>query len=186
MHGCAVALLVIPKGSFNDNLEAYGRDGDKIPVLSYREYLQVVAKLLRIFLCLAYGVTSEEEWRQVVSEAGGKPLEENVYHLEHEALREIIKRAPANITVKKVLGVSPISSEADAIARHIEALEVSDEGVVYLNLTGALIRKLSLHYALVASMVSDQNGRLLVTYRRTLIPELDLAPRANEMLRKQE
>lgn len=179
-------LLVIPKGSFNDNLETYGRDGEKIPVLSYREYLQVVAKLLRIFLCLAYGVTSEEGWRQVVSRAGGKPLEENVSHLEHQALREIIKRAPANITVKKVLGISPVSPEADAIARHIEALEVPDEGAVYLNLTGALIRKLSLHYALVASMVSDQNGRLLVTYRRTLIPELDLAPRANEMLRRQD
>jgi hypothetical protein len=180
-------VIIIPKGSFSDNLEVYGRDDDeRIPVLSYREYLQLMARLLRIFLYLAYGVASEGEWREAVHHTSGGRLEENVDHLEHQALCEIIKRAPANIAVKELLGVSPISPEADAIASRIEKLKVPEEGIIYLRLAGALIRRLSLHYALVTSTISDEDGRLLIRYQRTLIPELDLSPRTSERSREQD
>jgi hypothetical protein len=172
-------VLVIPKGSFNDNLEVYGSDGASVPVLSYREYLQVTARLLRLFLWLGYGVTTETEWQTVIHEAAEGPDESNVYELEHKALCEIIKRAPANVEVKQLLGVSPISPEANTIAGLIENLQVPNDTKVYLRLAGTLVRKLSLHYALLASTVSDLDGRLYVSYRRTLIPELELASKTS-------
>lgn len=167
-------VLVIPKGSFSDNFALYGVDDDRVPVLSYREYLQLAARLMRIFFYLAYGVKTDEQWQKVKSEAAKRPLDRNVYHLEHRAICEIMQRAPANIEVKETLGVSPVSSEAERIAAHIEELDVQPERVVYLRLAAALLRKMSRHYALVAATRTDEDGRIFVRYQRTLIPELDL------------
>lgn len=167
-------VLVIPKGSFSDNFALYGVGDDRVPVLSYREYLQLAARLMRIFFYLAYGVKTDEQWQKVKSEAAKRPLERNVYHLEHRAICEIMQRAPANIEVKETLGVSPVSSEAEKIAAHIEELDVQPDRVVYLRLAAALLRKMSRHYALVAATRTDEDGRIFVRYQRTLIPELDL------------
>ena len=167
-------VLILPKGIFCDNLNVYGPDDERIAVLSYREYLQLAARLLRIFLYLAYDINSATEWQQVLEAASAKPLEQNVSHLEHRALCEIMKRAQANAEVKELLGISPISLEAKAIAAHIESLNVPPGRKVYLRLAADLLRMMSRHYALVAATRSDKDGRIFVRYTRTLIPELNL------------
>jgi hypothetical protein len=167
-------VLVIPKGSFNDNLTVLGADENRIPVLSYREYLQLAARLMRLFFYLAYDVKTDDQWRKVIEDASKLPLDHNVHHLEHRALCEIMRRTEANIDVRRLRGVSPVSQEADRLARHIEELPVPTERTVYLRLAAALLRKMSQHYALVAATTSDEDGRIFIKYQRTLIPELNL------------
>jgi hypothetical protein len=167
-------VLVIPKGVFTDNLEVVGADGERVPILTYREYLQVTARMLRLLLCLAYGISTANDvprFPQVEEPA----LDHNPLHVEHRALCEIIKRAQANVSVKQVLGISPVSGKALDVARLLEELPIPDpSGQIYLQMAAALVRKLSLHYALVAALDLPTDRRLLIRYRRTLIPELEL------------
>ncbi len=48
-------VLVPRKGEMVDNLRVLAADGSAVPVLSYRQYLQLVAKVLRTLLDIAYG-----------------------------------------------------------------------------------------------------------------------------------
>jgi hypothetical protein len=172
-------VLVLPKGALTDNLEVYNSGAARIPLLSYREYLQLTAGILRLFLCLAYGISAHDRSSQFPPPVSGT-AEDNVGHLEHRALCEIIKRAQANADVKRTRGVSPVTSEANSVAELLEKLPVDDAKRVYLRLAAALVRKLSLHYALVASTLFDGDGRLFIRYQRTLIPELELSPDDDE------
>lgn len=168
-------LLVVPKGAFNDNLGVFGFDDRHIPILTYGEYLQLTAGILRLLLCRAYGISSVIGAPQFPQEPSAS-AEFDVLHLEHLALCEIIKQAQPTRDVK-TQGVSPVARRANEIADLLENLPVKDdEGRVYLKLAAALVRKLSLHYALVAVTDLGPDGRLLLRYRRTLIPELELSP----------
>jgi hypothetical protein len=168
-------VIVLPKGSFSDNFEVLSSDGALVPTLAYKEYLQLVAGILRLFLRLAFGFSTIGPPPHFPSANSGS-AESDVLHLEHRALCEIIRRADANAEVKRILGVSPVSDEAKDIAGCLEKLNVDDSGKVYLNLAAELVRKLSLHYAMVASIPFSPGGRILVRYRRALIPELELSP----------
>jgi hypothetical protein len=167
-------ILLLPKGAFNDNLDVFGADNDRMSVLSYREYLQLTAGILRVFICRAYGLSSSEGLTRISQSS--RSVETNVLHVEHRALTQITKRAQANIDVKKHLDPSLVSSEAEDVAKLLEDLQVDHARKVYLELAAALVRKLSMHYALVASAPIDADGRLIIQYRRTLIPELELSP----------
>lgn len=171
-------LMILPKGEIND-LEVLDNDDDRIPVLSYREYLQLTAGILRLFLREAFGLAPDTSLAQaLLPPANAESAAYDVLHLEHRALCQIIKRVQANVKTSR--RVSPVSSDANEVAELIEGLPVASEGNVYLLLAGALIRKLSMHYALVAAVPSSSNGRFIVRYSRTLVPELELAPDESE------
>jgi hypothetical protein len=169
-------IMILPKGEIND-LDVYAEDNVRIPVLSYREYLQLAAGILRLFLREAFGLASDQSLAQA-PQPSTRSAESDVLHLEHRALCQIMKRAQAN--VKTNHRISPVSDEAVQIANLIESLQVIPERKVYLELAGALIRKLSMHYALVAATPAGRDGRFVIRYYRTLIPELELAPEKNE------
>lgn len=161
-----------PKGVFNDNLEVFGPADREIPILTYPEYLQITARMLRLLLCLAYGISSDVPG---FPRGAATTLEQDPLYIEHRALCEIIRRAQTNRHVKISKGVSPVSAEADDVAKLLENLPITNEGRrVFLRMAAALVRKLSLHYALVAAITIPTDRRLLVIYRRTLIPELEL------------
>jgi hypothetical protein len=172
--GLLFPIMVIPKGAFNDNLEVFGPGDEQVSVLTYREYLQIIARMLRLLLCLAYGTSTTDDVPKFPQEpaaaADSSPL-----HLEHRALCEIIKRAQGALEVKRTLGISPVAPKAAEVAGRLEKLSIPDANRrIYLKMAAALVRRLSLHYALVAAIDLPQDRRLLVRYRRTLIPELDL------------
>jgi hypothetical protein len=169
-------IMILPKGEIND-LDVFADDGDRIPVLSYREYLQLAAGILRLFLREAFGLDPAQSLAEA-PHLSTRSAEFDVLHLEHRALCQIMKRVQAN--VKTNHRISPVSSEAAEIANLIENLQVSPERKVYLQLAGALIRKLSMHYALVAVVPARNYGRFVIRFYRTLIPELELAPDENE------
>jgi len=168
-------LMLLPKGEIND-FDVFDDDDDRISVLSYREYLQLTAGILRLFLREAFGLAADQPLTEALPPRSS--AEYDVLHLEQRALCQIIKRVQAN--VKSNHRISPVSREATKVAERIEALQVAPDGQVYLQLAGALIRKLSMHYALVASIPGSGNGRFIVRYYRTLIPELELAPDESE------
>jgi hypothetical protein len=172
-------LLVIPKGCFNDNLEVSDIDGNEIPLLTYREYLQVTAAMLRLLLTLAYGIPSSNAPHFPRGRSGAADSE--VLHLEHRALCEIVKRDRAATKMKDTQGVSPVAPKADEVAERLEKLPIADPSRrVYLILAAALVRKLSRHYALVASTELPPDGRLILRYARTLIPELESSEAGGE------
>lgn len=172
-------LLVLPKGALNDNLEVTSGDEEFVSVLSYREYLQLIAGILRVFLAAAYGIHVGSRAR-FPSMAPGSAAEDPIA-VEHRALCEIIKRAQTNIEVKSSRGASPISDKAQEVAGELEKLPIPDEtNRVHLLLAGALVRQLSLHYALVASVPVNSSGRFIIKYKRTRIPELELSSDGDE------
>src|SRR5215469_9145959 len=169
-------LLVLPKGEFCDNLEVRGPDHSPLALLSYQEYLQLAARILRLLLCLGHGISADGAPPAFPRSASGT-AEGDVVHLEQRALCEIIRRAQEDIDVKSERGTSLVSREAERIATLIEQLpDRTPDQRRYLVLAGQLIRKLSLHYVLVASVPLSADGRMTLRYRRALIPELELAP----------
>ncbi len=168
-------VIVLPKGTFSDNFEVYDSDHQRIPTLAYKEYLQLAAGILRLFLRLAYDLPATSTPPQFPTPVSGS-ADTDVLHLEHRALCEIIKRAQANVVVKRILGISPVSDEAEQVAQRLEKLDVAENRRVFLIVAAALVRKLSLHYPLVVSVPFPASGRMLVRYQRTLIPELELSP----------
>jgi hypothetical protein len=103
-------LLVLPKGVFNDNLEASSEDRP-VCVLSYREYLQLAAGILRIFLASAYGIRDGAKFPPLTPDAADK----HPIAVEHRALCEIIRRTQATKQAKKA-HATPISAEAIEVA----------------------------------------------------------------------
>jgi len=172
-------IVVLPKGAFSDNFQVSDAGGEEISTLSYKEYLQLVAGILRLFLRLAYGLPASGALPNFPRDNSGS-AESDVLHLEHRALCEIIKRADADVQVKKILGVSPVSKEAREIADLLKKLDVPDSGKAFLNLAVELVCKLSLHYVMVASLSLPGSGRIHINYKRTLIPELKLSPDAED------
>jgi hypothetical protein len=172
-------LLLLPKGALTDNLEVTLDGGESVSVLSYREYLQLAAGIMRIFLTLAYGIREGEPARFPVTTCNS--ADEDPIAVEHAALCEIIKRAQANIDVRNSKGVAPVSRKAQEVAELLEKLPIPDSAnQVYLRFAADLVRKLSLHYALVASTPVPPGGRFILRYKRTLIPELELSPETDE------
>ena len=168
-------VIVLPKGAFSDNFEVFNSDDQKVPILAYKEYLQLAAGILRLLLRLAYDIPPTAKPPQFPAPVSGS-ADTDVLHLEHRALCEIIKRAQANVEAKRTLGVSPISKDAEEIALSLENLNVAENRRVFLSVAAALVRKLSLHYIQVASVPFPASGRMVLSYQRTLIPELELSP----------
>ncbi|MDG4784539.1 hypothetical protein O7626_01080 [Micromonospora sp. WMMD1102] len=163
-HGAPVVLfpvLVPPKGDMVDDLRVSAADGSALPVLSYRQYLQLVARVLRTLLAIAHS--------QDLSPASHP----NAYDAEHLALRAIMRRAD---------GKEPDDSGIQAV-RHLAGLP-SREGERVSNLAAhqlavQLVQKLTSHYAIVAAVPCPSDGRFVISYQRLITPSLELAVRRN-------
>ncbi|MGH3546865.1 MAG: hypothetical protein ACRDQU_01795 [Pseudonocardiaceae bacterium] len=146
-------VLVPIKGKFQDNFSLFGADGTAIPVLSYREYLELAATTLRLLLATAYDSRAPFL------------LPSHVIKVEHAALSGIVHRRQPDGSIpwakgwKRIL-TTPPRDEKGRIARDIAA---------------EFARRLTQHYAIVAIVQPDEQGRFLLKYEQTLIPELEIS-----------
>lgn len=149
-------VLIPRKGEMVDNLHVLAADESTLPVLSYRQYLQLVARVLRTLLTIAYGGSLNQQSQATVFQA------------EHDALRGVIRRARGNI--KDDTGSQGIAMLGDEGARPLSNHAAR-------GLAAKLVKKLTSHYAIVAAVPCPADGRLVITYERLITPTLELAPR---------
>lgn len=152
-------VLVPRKGEMVDNLRVLAADGSAVPVLSYRQYLQLVAKVLRTLLDIAYGEDISNGRHSDALEA------------ERTALQAVMRRA----TTKSDEANDHEGSNALYRAAHANGRpELANPAA--LKLAAQLIKKLSSHYAVVAAVPCPVDGRFVVSYERMMTPTLTLAP----------
>jgi hypothetical protein len=150
------AVLVPKKSRFHDDFSLFREDGAALPILSYREYLQLVASILRLSLAAAFDL-QDPVTRQ------------NVRQAELRALRLIMSRRTAG-------GVAPNLALGGEWHDGLKAPTAIHARRAWESAL-ALVRKLTFHYAIVAVVMPDKNGRFWIGYERTLIPDLKLAVR---------
>jgi hypothetical protein len=146
-------MLIDPKGTLHDNLDFQDEHGDGTHSLSYREYLELAATVLRDLLLAAYRqVTDAEESLPAVA-----------LEAEREALVAIFQRRTA---------LPSTSSEA---ADRIEHLPGGNP--VWLRFAADFVEKLTVHYATVVPVHPSETGRFSVTSTQTIIPRMRLSTR---------
>lgn len=139
--------VVIPsKGELHDSFVLENVDGSAVPTLSYTQYLQVTAGVLRALLMKAY---SKTDFRELPAEA--KDAEER-------ALLAIIQRRGTGVP--------------DTSVDYINNLQARDRTA--LRMVAKLVEKLSTNYALLASVHCSADQRVVLRYEQTLIPEMKL------------
>jgi len=142
--------LLPAKGELMDNLRFFSADAEPLPDLAYREYLQLVAAVLRVLLLSAYATKEPDLWK----------VSPEAVHAERAALDEIIRRNNKPIAYDK--------SAAKDIA-NLKAVNKNN-----LKLAAQLVQLLSSRYAIVVPVPLKADGRFTVGYERTIIPQLDL------------
>lgn len=152
-------VLVPRKGEMVDNLRVLAADGSAVPVLSYRQYLQLVAKVLRTLLDIAYGEDISNGRHADALEA------------ERTALQAVMRRATAE---KEKAGDDHEGS--NALYRAAAGGRPKLVNPAALRLAAQLVKKLSSHYAVVAAVPCPVDGRFVVSYERMMTPTLALAP----------
>ncbi|MDZ5443420.1 hypothetical protein U2F26_11845 [Micromonospora sp. 4G57] len=157
-------VLVPLKGEMVDNLRVLAADGSALPILSYRQYLQLVAQVLRTMLDIAYG-------RDISAETHGE-----AFKAEQLALRAVMRRAEIIDKDDDDSGSHELSIVADADV----GPEVVNEAA--LTLAAQLVKKLTSHYAVVAAVPCPPDGRFVVSYERMMTPALELAPLSKGIL----
>jgi hypothetical protein len=126
-------------------------NGEPISTLSYSEYLEVVACVIRNILCAAYQATSGN-------------LPERVKNAEHLALIDIMHRGVPD----EFPGVEALEGLCQSDSEFYEP----PVNQVWLNWTIALVRQLARRFAIVARVNSDSQGNFVVQYAETVIPPL--------------
>ncbi|WP_426512295.1 hypothetical protein ACPPVO_17690 [Dactylosporangium sp. McL0621] len=147
-------VLMPRKGELVDNLRVMDGTGADLPVLSYRQYLQLVALSLRTLLDVAHGTAIDPDKHAEAIAA------------EHRALKGIMYRGRAR---------RPSSGEA--------LRRLTDQGdqqpllsnPAAIDMAVALADGLASHYAVVVAVPWPADGRFIVTYERLITPTLVLA-----------
>ncbi|MET7707492.1 hypothetical protein [Micromonospora sp. NPDC005413] len=157
-------VLVPRKGEMVDNLRVLAADGSDLPILSYRQYLQLVAQVLRTLLDISHGHDISQ----------GRHLE--AFEAERLALGAVMARADQNGKY-----------DDDSGSQAIRTIVGSDAGSSVVNeaalvLASQLVKKLTSHYAVVAAVPCPPDGRFVVSYERMMTPVLELAPASNGIL----
>ncbi|SER61984.1 hypothetical protein [Actinokineospora terrae] len=149
-------VLMPVKSKFQDDFSVHGPDGAALHVLPYRQYLQLAARVLRVLLVRAMGGTTAFDNSPAAKSA------------EREAIALIAaRRTPDGDAPGIVLNPGwhkAIEIDADADPARDKALTEARE----------FVEMLSHHYAIVVPLRLDENGRALVKFEQTLIPELTL------------
>jgi hypothetical protein len=153
--------VVLPlKGELNDNFVIRDANGALVSALSYPEYLQLAARLLRMLFLRAFNCRGTG-----FSELGD--LRERVEAAELSALRSIMKRGrqtPRDIgsVVDDIMDLKAIHPDADISA---------------LLCIASIIQRLSNRYAIVAVIGVGSDGRIVLQYERIVVPDLSLNDR---------
>jgi hypothetical protein len=150
-------VIVPPKGALSDNFSLQGDAGQAISTLSYREYLQVAASVIRTLLTAAYRLQPGD------SLPTSNTPERDAQGAEHRALMDVIQRGAA--TDRPSQGGSQALADLDVPNPAPRDLAVR------------LAEKLTSHYAIVASTHADERVRL--SYERTIVPTLDISGRSS-------
>jgi len=163
----AFPILVPPKGELIDNIRVIAADGTELPVLPYRQYLQLVARTLRTLLDIAFQADVDDGAHR------------NAFDAEHAALQGIMRRADGDID-------DPTGSqELQALVHAPKSATVGNQPVknaAACELAAKLVRKLTSHYAIVAVVPCPPDGRFVITYERMVTPSLQLARRSDGSL----
>jgi hypothetical protein len=149
-------VIIPPKGELNDDMVVLGTDGEHIPCFSYSEYLLIIASVLRMLLLKAYQLKDVDHLP-----VGGS-------NAERQALGCIMQRGnPSDKAIEtaadRILSLERADGD-DIGIRDLQALKVAAE----------LVRKLSGRYAIAASVECTPEGRVLLEYRRKMVPVLEL------------
>lgn len=150
------AVLVPKKSKFHDDFSLYRADGTSLTVMSYREYLQLVASVLHLSLATAFDL-QDRETRGKVEKAKFK------------ALQLIMSRRTVN-------GIAPNLTEAESWWEGLAAPTELHARHAWESVL-ALVQLLTFHYAIVAVVEPDREGRFWLRYERTLVPDLKLGTR---------
>ncbi len=136
-----VPLLVPRKGDLHDDLEVRDASGGFLATLSHHEYLVMIASTIRLFLKVAE--------RDDKDRSG----------LERQAVAYIAERRGRND------GSSGSALKDDTLYGSLKAV-----GTPEANTVAGLVRRLSDSYAIIAVVDAPLDGRLTLSYSRTIIP----------------
>lgn len=152
-------VLIPPKGELINDLRVTGADGSLLPILSYRQYLQLVARVLRTMICIAYGIKDMKEDEHT-----------EALRVERLALRSIMRRqaADSDVDPSGVHGLRNLKKAGPRV-KNAAATEIAAQ----------LVEKLMSHYAIVAAVPCPPDGRFVVSYERVVTPMLRIAPRVS-------
>jgi hypothetical protein len=145
-----IPVLIPQKGELLDSLTVYEEDGRSALRLSYQESLVLAAKTLRLLLASAYR------------------LKDNV-HLPQEAITAELQAVEAIVKRRKSKS-GPIDM---GVADTIEQLAAPNPHA--LRLAASFVRRLVNHYAIVVVVQKAPRYRWIITYERTLVPQLSLS-----------
>jgi hypothetical protein len=134
-------VLIPRKGALHDNFDVLAADGTIVPVLAYREYLQLAAGTLRLLLT-----------------PNGNA---DVRKAELRALEEISQR-------RLKLG-DPVPQRSTPSGH--EQIRAAISGDTQAAIAADFAEKLREHYAVVAVVQPDARGRFVITYEQTIIPD---------------
>ena len=149
-------LLVPAKGKIHDSLEIYDGQNRLLSTLSYREYLLLVACVLRLFLAIVWF------WSR-------KPgLMKEVSRLETEALQLVMARLERGGKLPDDLPIDAIDKIAQ-LAAPVGAARVARDSAV------SIIQKLIRNFVVVVVVRPDESGRFVISYAQTLVPDVQLA-----------
>lgn len=164
-------LLIPGKGEFLDEFAAFNADGSALPVLSYREYLQLAACTLRALLLVAFNCTKYSELPTTVREA------------EKSCLQSMMRRASGSMSPSPA-GADVDEHELDLVRKDTRSRRAI-ANIAAFDLAANLVRKLTHNYGIVAVVQPAENGRFLVGYeQRALIPDLQLVKPGSGLIRK--
>lgn len=150
-------ILIPRKGKFQDDFLLRGADGSSIPVLVYREYLQLAAQVLRSLLRTAFSMVP-----------ANPTLPTHVLRAEFAALAVIMQRCNRRGRIPDLTGKGGWLQITKLDAADQRSLEAR-------NLAASFAEKLTTHYAIVGMVPVNGQRRHVLHYEQTLIPDLKLS-----------
>ncbi|ACU75415.1 hypothetical protein Caci_6569 [Catenulispora acidiphila DSM 44928] len=152
-------MVISPKSIMYDSLEVFDEDGARLSTLSYREYLTMIAGVLRYLLTGAYGGRMPED----------EKLLEHVKSVEADALEQVfMRRDDRRLSLPEVQALDERTQQV--VMKLLRLKGVDDRHRRQLELAADLVRILAKRYAIVAPLKISTNGRALVTYKRLIVP----------------
>lgn len=142
-------VLVPAKGAMLDDLRVLAADHSDLPALAHREYLQLVARTLRLLMVVAYGggqLSPATHWWALRAERLA------LQTILHQADTPPPKEAPGE-SLRALLSIPPGQNPPIVDRDAIESAVM-------------LVKLLAEHYVVVTSVPCPRDGRMVVAYER--------------------